>query len=574
MASINAKLQGAIASRHNFLLTDSSGRSLLISLLLVVVIFAIYLPVHSHPFADLDDPKYVTENPHIQNGLTLGTILWAFTHGYAANWHPLTWVSHALDIQMFGLDPAGHHDENVFFHALDAVLLFWVLKRATGYEGRSFMVAALFAIHPLNVESVAWIAERKTVLSTLFCLLALGAYRWYASKPSVGRFAVVAGSFVLGLMCKPQIIMLPMVLLLWDYWPLQRMFADNRQPSAATAEVIPGKGFWWLVKEKLPLFFISLFDAAVTLVAQHASGAAQPYTLWIRTENAIVSYARYIGKALWPSNLALYYPHPARTLHWWQVGGAFLLLLAITALTLRARRYRYLIVGWLWFLIMLLPMIGLLQVDVQAMADRYAYVSFIGLFLMVCWGVADWAAERHVPKALLPLASVAALLALSVVTYRQIGYWSSDVTLWAHSAEVTTGNWKAEFWLGAALDADGQHEAAMQHYFRAAAINPFDPFIDLNIATYEYQNGNLVLAIEYYKKVLPGAWNSEQKTLALTNMATAYRRLGDSASADECLAKIKTLPQRTVDWQGAWWKQVLPMIRQYFHLGLSQPERS
>jgi hypothetical protein len=210
----------------------------------------------------------------------------------------------------------------VLFHALDAALLFWVLKRATGYDGRSFMVAALFAIHPLNVESVAWIAERKTLLSALFCLLALGAYRWYASKPAAGRYMVVAGLFVMGLMCKPQVIMLPVVLLLWDYWPLQRMFADDRQSSAGTAEVIPGKGFWWLVKEKVPLFFICLVDAAVTLVAQHATGGAQPYSLWIRTENAIVSYARYVEKAFWPSNLALYYPHPGRTLHWWQVGGS------------------------------------------------------------------------------------------------------------------------------------------------------------------------------------------------------------------------------------------------------------
>jgi tetratricopeptide (TPR) repeat protein len=569
VVSIDSKPQAAIVSNRNFFLTDSPARTLLLGLLLSIVIFAVYSPVHGYPFANLDDPKYVTQNPHIQNGLTVSTVVWAFTHGYAANWHPLTWISHALDIQIFGLDPAGHHDENVLFHALDAVLLFWVLKRATGYLGRSFMVAALFAIHPLNVESVAWIAERKTMLSTLFCLLALGAYRWYASKPAIGRYLVVAGLFVLGLMCKPQIIMLPLVLLLWDYWPLQRMFAGGRRPPVGTAEVIPGKEFWWLVKEKIPLFFICLVDAALTLVAQHAVGSSQPYTLWIRIENAIVSYARYVGKAVWPSNLALYYPHPAATLRWWQVAGAFLLLLLITALAVRARRHRFLIVGWLWFLIMLVPMIGILQVDVQGMADRYAYVSFIGLFLMICWGVADWAAERRMPKALLPAVSVVVLLALSVVTYRQIGYWSSDVTLWAHSAEVTSGNWKAEFYLATALDADGQHQQARQHYRQAAAINPFDPFTNLNIATYELQHGNPAGAIEYYKRVLPEAWNSEQKTQVLTSMAIAYRQLGDTASASECMASIKALPQRNVDWQGAWWKNIIPMIRQYFHHGAS-----
>ena len=338
--------------------------------------------------------------------------------------------------------------------------------------------------------------------------------------------------------------------------------------------IVPGRSFWWLVKEKVPLFFICVVDAAVTLVAQHATGAPQPYALWIRVENAIISYARYIGKAFWPSNLALYYPHPGRTLHWWLVGGAFLLLLIITGLAARARRHRYLIVGWLWFLIMLVPMIGLVQVDVQAMADRYAYVSFIGLFLMICWGVADWAADRRMPKVLLPLASAAVLLSLSVVTYRQIGYWSSDVTMWAHSAEVTSKNWKAEYWLGTALDADGQHEAAMQHYQRAAAINPFDPFTNLNIAMYEHQHGNFGVAIEYYKKVLPAAWNSEQTRIALTNMASAYRLLGDTASADQCMARIKALPQRTVDWQGAWWKQVLPLVREYVHHSASPPAKN
>ena len=331
------------------------------------------------------------ENPHIKDGLTGATVFWALTHGYSANWHPLTWMSHALDVQVFGMDPAPQHDENVFFHALNAVLLFLVLKRATGYTGRSLMVAALFALHPLNVESVAWIAERKTMLSTLFCILALGAYGWYARKPGFGRYVVMAGLFVLGLMSKPQIIMLPLVLLLWDYWPLQRMGA-NTLSETATGESITGRSFWWLVKEKIPLFFICLVDAGLTMIAQHTTGAPQPFSLWLRIENALVSYARYIGKASWPTNLAVYYPHPGKAIQFWQVALASLLLLAITWFSVKASRHRYLIVGWLWFLIMLVPMIGLVQVDVQGMADRYAYASFIGLFLMVCWGVADWAA--------------------------------------------------------------------------------------------------------------------------------------------------------------------------------------
>ena len=564
-----------MASVSGFLPTDSLARTAVLGLLLATATIAVYLPVHNHPFTNLDDPKYVTQNSHIKDGLTADMVFWALTHGYALNWHPLTWASHALDINMFGLDPASHHDENVLFHTLNALLLFWVLKRATGYAGRSFMVAALFALHPLNVESVAWVAERKTMLSTMFFLLALGAYRWYVSRPGIRRYLLVAGLFVLGLMCKPQIIMFPLVLLLWDYWPLQRMFASDQQSQSGGAlrEVMPARSFWWLVKEKVPLFFISLVDAAITLLAQHVLEGPQPL-LWTRIENAIISYARYLGKAFWPSNLSLIYPYLGSGLRWWQVGGAFLLLLAITALAARARRHRYLIVGWLWFVIMLVPTIGLIQVCDLSMADRYAYVSFVGLFLMICWGVADSAAQRRLPKLLLPAISVAVLLALTVVTHRQLGYWSDEVTLWAHSAQVTSGNSSAEYMEGLALDAEGRHEQAAQHYFLAAASNPTNPLINLAIAKYEREGGNLTVAIEYYQKVLSQAWNSEQRAQALMNMADAYRRLGDTTSANECLAKIKTLPQRTMDWQGAWWKQVLPMIREHFHRGAPQPDKN
>jgi len=614
VASVDRKPQAALQPRASFFSQDSPARTALLSLLLILAIMAVYFPVHNHPFANIDDPKYVTRNPYIRDGLTPGVAFWALTHGYSSNWHPLTWMSHALDIQLFGLDPAGHHDENVLLHAINAVLLFLVLKRAAGYPLRSFMVAALFALHPLNVESVAWIAERKTLLSTLFCLLALGAYRWYASKPGFVRYLVMTGLFVLGLMSKPQIIMLPLVLLLWDYWPLERVavrhspFAIRRNERADTSgetrmansekrlsgrrwlalrsssfalrrntsDEISGEkriangewrpvGWRWLILEKLPLFFICLVDAVVTIVAQHVGGGPQPYTLWIRIENALVSYVKYIGKAIWPSHLALYYPHPGRAIHAWQVGGAFLILAAITVVAARARRHRYLIVGWLWFLIMLVPMIGIVQADVQGMADRYAYTSFVGLFLMISWGVADWAAEKHLPRLLLPAAGVVALLALSVISYRQVGFWSSDISLWAHSAQVSSGNWKAEYLLGMSLDTDGQHQAAFEHYMRAAAINPRDPFINLSIASYEQQHGNLPLAIEYYKRVLPQLWNSEQRAQTLTNMASAYRDLGDEASANACLAKLTTLRQPAVNWQGNWWKQMLPMIKHYFH---------
>jgi tetratricopeptide (TPR) repeat protein len=366
-------------------------------------------------------------------------------------------------------------------------------------------------------------------------------------------------------LCKPQIIMLPLVMLLWDYWPLKRvaLFGEERMANGE-------KRHWRrLLVEKFPLFFICLMDASVTLIAQHVSGAAQPWPLWARLENAVVSYTRYIRKAFWPTDLALYYPHPGGTLHFWQWGTAVVVLLAITAAVWRARDRGYLIVGWLWFLIMLVPMIGLVQADVQGMADRYAYLSFIGLFVMICWGVADIAAERHVPSAVLPAASVAAILALTLVTHHQIGYWQDDITLWSHSAQVTTGNWKAELFWGSALDADGQHDAAVQHYLEASKVEKHDPFIELSIAHYEQGHRNFPMAVEYYQRAVGDSWNSEQRASTLRELSSVYRQMGDYAKADESLGKINTLPQRQVNWQGSWWEQILPTIEKWLHGGKS-----
>jgi tetratricopeptide (TPR) repeat protein len=578
VASVGVQPQ-PVQTQTSFFQRDSRLRFAVLSLLLAVATIAVYAPVHDHPFASIDDGKYVTQNPHIQDGPTPGLIFWAFTHGYAGNYHPVTWVSHAIDVRLFGLDPTGHHDENVLLHAINAILLFWVLKRATGYTWRSLMVAALFALHPLNVESVAWIAERKTMLSTLFCLLALGAYRWYAAKPGIVRYGITTALFLLGLMSKPQIIMLPLVLLVWDYWPLERiaighsLFAfRQRGPSDSSGERQMANGeqrsITWLVLEKLPLFFICLMDASVTLIAQHVGGEKQPWPLWARLENAVVSYTRYIRKAFWPTNLALYYPHPGATLRFWQWGGACVVLALITAWAWHERRrHRYLLAGWLWFVIMLIPMIGIVQADVQGMADRYAYLSFVGLFVMICWGVADWARGRHLPAPLLPAVAIAALLALTAVTHHQIGFWADDISLWSHSAQVTTNNWKAELMWGSALDVQGDHDAAVQHYLAASKIERHDPFIETAIATYEHTHGNFPMALEYYNRALADGWNSEQRATTLQNLAAVYRLMGDPAKAQECLAKINTLPQRKVNWQGAWWQQIIPQLEQWLHGG-------
>ena len=472
--------------------------------------------------------------------MQLDTVQWAFTTFDAANWHPITWLSHALDYQLFQLNPAGHHDTNVLLHVCNVLLLFWLLWQATGYAGRSLMVAALFALHPINVESVAWVSERKNLLSMLFFLLALVAYRWYVREPRFGRYLAVAVLFALGLMAKPQIITLPFVLLLWDYWPLRRMFAASTGVSSPTGQ----KSFLWLVKEKLPLFALSAVSALITMRAQRAGGAMPlvKYPLSMRLSNAIVSYVRYIGKAFWPTRFSPMYPHPGFSLMWWQVSAALLLLLAVTALVAANwRRRPYLPVGWFWFLGTLLPMVGLVQVGNQGLADRYAYLPFVGLFIMICWGVAELAQQWHMPVAAQAGLSTAALLVLAAITQRQITYWSSNVSLWSHALQVTSNNWVAEDNLGGALLDQGQMEDAIPHFFRAAAIFPGDSVSNLNIGVYEQQHGNLTEALEHYKKVVSGTRNPKVRAKAYRNMGYVYRDLGDPVRSRECFQAAESL---------------------------------
>ncbi len=523
------------------------GRSLLadkwawlLSILLLLATLAVYLPAHNHPFATLDDHLYVTQNQHVQAGLTPNTIVWAFTRRHAYNWHPLTWLVLALSYQVFGLNPAPYHDVNLALHAINAVLLFWVLKQATGFTGRSFMVAALFALHPLNVEPVVWVAEIKTMLSTLFFLLALGAYRWYALQPRPSRYLVVAALFALGLMAKPQVIMLPFLLLLWDYWPLGRMF-DADEPSSSRP-LYPARTFSALVWEKVPLLFLSLMSAALTMYAQ---GVARPenwsFTFSMRLGNAILSYARYVGKAFWPSALAPEYPHPEGFIWGWPTLASLAFLVVVSGLVFAARRYRYLVVGWLWFLISLVPMIGLIQVGRQSMADRYAYDSFLGLFIMVCWGVSDWAALRHIPTPALAGLGLAALLALTVVTYRQIGYWQDNLLLWSHADQVVEGHWLARENIGELLWLRGQEQEALTQFARAIAIYPHAPISNLRLALYNQRQGKLQEAIAYYQTALIQTYDDENRKKIMINIGVAYRDLGNMPKAMEWFDKAKRL---------------------------------
>ena len=528
-------------------LSPSRMRTLLFGLLLAVSTIAVYYPVHRDPFLNFDDDEYVTANAHVTNGLSWDTVQWSFTTFHSFNWHPLTWLAHAGNTQLFGLDPARHHEINVALHLVCVVLLFWVLQRATGYAGRSFVVAALFALHPMNVESVAWVAELKTMLSMIFFLLALGAYRWYASEPQLGRYLAVACLFALGLMAKPQVITLPLVLLLWDYWPLQRMFAavPDSASGTITHERIPVRSFSSLVWEKIPFGVLCLASAFLTMKAQRIGRPFNwAFSFGTRLANAIVSYVRYIGKAFWPSRLALMYPHPGTSLSAWLVLAAFLALLAVTAAVAVNWRRRYLVVGWLWFLVTMVPMIGLIQAGRQAMADRYAYLPFIGLFIMVCWSVAEWAAERRLPAILLPCATVLVLLAMAVVTRRQIGYWQDNVDVWTHTLQVTSNNWVAEDHLGDALKSQGRPVEALQCYYRALAMNPFDSYSHVAIAFYEHQSGNLPDALEHYQQALERL-DDTSKRQVLVNMGHLYEQLGDPEHARRCFEAAAKLPPRS-----------------------------
>ncbi len=537
-------------------LASPRHRTILFALLLAAATLALYYPVHNHPFVNYDDGLYVSENDQVQAGMTWLTVKWAFTTFDVGTWHPLTWLSHALDCQLFGLDPSGHHDTSLLLHTLNVVLLFWVLQAATGYAGRSAMVAGLFALHPINVESVAWIAERKNLLSMLFFLLALGAYRWYVQwvpHPShrrweggrIGRYLLVALLFALGLLAKPQVITFPFVLLLWDYWPLQRMITKDNE-SARPAGAIPARSFLWLVLEKLPLFALSAASALITMAAARTDTEKLLYPRHIRIEAAIVSYLQYLGKAVWPSRLAVFYPHPGNSLRPWHAYAALFVLAASTALVFEARRRRYLLVGWLWFIGTLVPMLGLQPVGykgMQGIADRYAYLPFIGLFIMLCWGAADLLSRRKpaANPAWLAGLSLAVLLALAVVARRQITYWSDNVSLWSHTLQVTGPNWLAENNLGKILMTAGQEEAGVEHFLRAAAIYPNDPVSNMNIALYQQKHGDLSDAVTHYKIAITMSRDDQLKRTALNNLGQVYTDLGDAARAQECFAAAARL---------------------------------
>jgi len=523
--------------------------TLVFSLLLFAAVLASYSSIIHNQFLDYDDNEYITNNAHVKAGLTWANVQWAFSTSEEANWHPLTWLSHELDSELFGLNPVGHHVVNVLLHAVNAVLLFLLLQSATGFRWRSLMVAALFALHPINVESVAWAAERKNVLSMLFFLLALYAYGRYARRPGLGRYIAVAGFFVLSLLAKPQAITFPFLLLLWDYWPLDRIGARDMPTQAGNAPRLP---IARLLLEKLPLLFLSAASAVITMEAQKAGGAVKDlarFSLPLRLETTVISYARYLGKTFWPTKLVLPYPHPLKLYPAWQVGAAVALLLLITAIVLCARDKRYLAVGWFWFLGSLVPMIGLVQVGEQAMADRYAYIPFLGLFLMTVWLIADWAADwnksRQVPARWLAIPAVCCLLALASLTYRQVGYLHDTEALWRRALALTQDNYIAQGALAGVLHKQGKTEEAIEHIRAALAIRPDDWPANLILAAYEQSQGDTAAATARYQMVALRASKPSQRAAAYNDLGTAYRQTGDLLRAKEAFEQsLRLVPSQ------------------------------
>jgi Flp pilus assembly protein TadD len=461
---------------------------LFLSAALATLTLLVYWPSFHHPFVNYDDPVYAFENPYVRAGLTADGVRWAFTTFEAGNWHPLTWLSLELDATLFGgLTAGAFHRTNVLLHAANAVLLFVVLWRMTGAVWRAAVVAALFALHPLHVESVAWVAERKDVLSTLFWMLALAAYLDYVRRPGTRRYLLVVLALGLGLLAKPMLVTLPCVLLLLDYWPLRRWRGGPRPvpATAASAGSLPPQTSRHLLLEKLPLFVPVLASCAVTFLAQSRSGAVVPfeaYPLSIRVGNALLACAGYLGKMLWPLHLAVFYPHPGRSVPVAPALAAGLLLAVVTALVLGPGRNRpYLAVGWLWYLGTLVPVIGLVQVGGQALADRYTYVPLIGVFLMLTWGAADLAAAWRLPRRYLIATTAVVLSACTALTVIQEGYWESTLRMWEHAVAVTENNVTAHVNLGVCYRERGMMSDAKREFEKAVAINPklAEPHVDL-----------------------------------------------------------------------------------------------
>jgi protein O-mannosyl-transferase len=503
------------------------GRAVAIAAVLFAATLAVYAPVRHHGFVNFDDPLYVTDNPMVADGLSRRGLSRAFTTSHAGNWHPLTWLSHMLDVEVHGLRPGGHHVTSVILHAASAVLLFAFFVRTTGALGRSAFVAGLFALHPLHVESVAWVSERKDVLSGLFFFLTLLAYAAYARAPSLGRYAAVAALYAAGLMAKPMLVTLPFVLLLLDHWPLGRAAPRSAWPA--------------LVREKVPLFVLAAASSLVTLAVQQQAGAVKALDvlpLGRRLANAALASIEYVRMAVWPARLAVLYPYPPPA-SVAAVVAAVVVLAAVTALTVRSRRrHPWLAVGWSWYVVMLVPVIGIVQVGSQPYADRYTYLPLVGLFVVLAWGVpALWTAGPY--REALPVTSAVVVLAVGAAATRaQLAHWRTSVALWRHAVEVAPPNARAEANLGHALAGEGQTGEAIVHYEAALRLDPSVSEAHNNLGLALVDEGRVEDAIAHYAEALRLRPDYAE---AHGNLGAALLREGRSEEAARHLARAVAL---------------------------------
>jgi len=521
----------------------SVRRSILIGLLLGIITVAAYWRVLDCRFLEsYDDYFYITGNPAIAYGINSEGLRWAFTTFHAANWHPLTWISHMIDYRFFNLDPMGYHLVNLVLHIANTILLFVVLRRMTRATWKSGFVAALFAVHPLHVESVAWVSERKDVLSTFFWMLTMLCYVRYIKQRSVGRYALVAVSYALGLLAKPMLVSLPLVLLILDYWPLDRMSMK-----------------WKLVWEKVPLMALAGASCVITVIAQRAGGAMSGLDIVpieLRIWNAGISYLAYIEKMLWPSNLSVFYPYPLHHLRSWEGVGAIALLAILSVLAVKVgRKHGYVAAGWLWYIVTLLPVIGLVQVGAQSMADRYTYIPLTGLFIIAAWGIPDLLAKREKstkkrgagaeaekqPPAWVGVCAAGLVLALAMSTASQVRFWKDTDTLFRHAIKVDPSNFLAYGMIGKMLTDQGDYQGAIEYLSKSLELHGSDPRVHTNIATALIKTGKIEEGFEHLR-------TAQQYGLDLPelhqNFAFGYFRLHQFDLAEkECRQALKLDPR-------------------------------
>ena len=516
-------------------------RAGLIVFLAVLPVAALW-PVLRNDFVSYDDDVYVTRNPPVQRGLTWAGVRWAFTTGHGANWHPLTWLSHMADASVFGMNASGHHATNLLLHVVNTLLLFLVFRTMTADPWRSAWIAAVFAVHPAHVESVAWVAERKDLLSAMFWLATLGAYVSWTRNRTLSRYLAVCLLFAAGLMSKPMLVSLPFTLLLLDYWPLRRW---------TDAGAMKGRRVWTrLLLEKAPLFMMAAASSVVTVLVQRAGGAVgslQSYPLGVRLANALVAYVRYLRIFVWPADLAVFYPHPGASLSGWEIGTSAFLLVAISAAAIRLRRRApFLIVGWLWFLVTLLPVIGLVQVGLQAMADRYTYVPFIGLLAAVAWGVPLIASRWRAGGFALRAAGAAAVLALAVIAAGLARSWKNSETLYLRAIAVTGPNFLAQNNLGDYYNETGRPVEAMPHLQEAIRIRPAYAEAYTNLGRSLFLMGRLDEAAQHFQE---SARLRPDNAVAIANLAWTRLEQGEIPSAIPLYRRALARIPESVNWR-------------------------